>query len=441
MLDPLGRGAGLRRRGSLVRLAKATGGMVLVFDPADVDELLSRPDAFGRWERDTSPVRFPADSASSRLISGLLAMQNGAKHRELRRQLTPAFDYNHLKHYFALSRAGIAAFVESLEASDTVQDLNGICHALAMNTALLTLFGAYPGEESHALAEDFRAWMNAAFSPWTLLLPFDAPGTSYGRFLRRGERLEKRLIALFRNRPEAQGSLVQVVFGPDWDRQVTEAELVSRAAGYFQASYETTANTLVWILILLNLHPEAALAAREEIRAVIGEGEIEYPHLAALPYLRAVVLESMRLLPPVLLFPRIAVEDLALGGAEIPKGTRLAYGPALTHRLPEVFEDPLAFKPERFLGPGPRPEGFLAFGGGPRRCPGEQFALNEVLLILAAWLRRGFPRIEPGAKVKCRGLVAHTPIRPVHFRNLPWSEIPGAPPRLQGRVFAGLKHA
>lgn len=438
LLDPLRLSPVVHARGGpLVRLADAAGGMTLVFEPSLVREVLTQTDTFEHLDSDTVPVKLPKDSASYRLTTGLLAFQNGDRHRALRRELMPAFDQKHLQNYHALARASTRDFIAGLEARPGTLDLNRICHEVAMNTALLTLFGIRLGPEARTLAAAIRAWMEAGFSPWTLLLPFDLPGTSYRRFLRAGVALESLLHAMFRAGPQSQDPLVKVVFGEGWKQGELPPELVSRASGYMQASYETTSNTLIWTLVLLNLHPEAAERAAREVDEALGGRDIEYADLGGLAWLRACVLEAIRMLPPLTFFPRRVTREVTLGGVRFRAGERLAYGPILTHRLPHVFPRPLAFDPGRFLGTG-RGEGFLGFGGGPRRCPGEQFGLNEVLLILATWLRRGFPRIEDGARIDARGVVILTPTGTVPFRHVPRGEWRPERARLSGSAVAGI---
>ena len=404
------------KKGRFVRLSPALGGMILVFEPEDVAAILGQPDTFEHLDQKTIPVRLPPGSATFRLTSGLLAFQNGEKHRSLRRELTSAFDMKHLQNYFSLSRESVRAFIEGMDNQGGPQDLNRICHQLAMNTALLTLFGLRMDSETSKLSDSFKAWMEAGFSPWTILFPFDLPGFSYRRLLRAGEVLEHRLHRILIQGPQSSDPLVKMVFGESWKQGELPPELVSRASGYMQASYETTSNTLIWTLVLLNLFPEAARSAIAEIDQVVGNGEIEYRHLMAMPYLRAVVTESIRLLPPLSLFPRSVSRSVSIGGLDLSPGDRVAYGPILTHRLPHVFTRPFAFDPGRFQK-GARMDGFLGFGGGPRRCPGEQFGLNEVMLILATWLRRRFPRIEEGTVINARGMVVLAPLGAIPFRN------------------------
>lgn len=439
LLDPQGRAPLLHRRhGGMIRLADAVGGMTLLFEPEDARAALAQPDAFAHLDRDTVPIKLPPESASYRLTSGLLAFQNGDKHRALRRELMPAFDARHLQDYFELSRVSVREFLGGLGPGRL--DLNRVCHELAMNTALLTLFGMRMTPETRELAASIKEWMQAGFSPWTLVFPFDLPGSTFRRFLRSGEVLEQRMIRLFRQGPGPEEPLVKVVFGDAWKGGELPPELVSRASGYMQASYETTANTLLWTLVVLNLFPATAARVREELEATIGDREIGYADLAGLGYLRSVILETIRLLPPLSLFPRLVTRPVTLGGVAFRPGDRVAYGPILTHRLPHVFPDPDAFDPFRFRKPGNRHEGYFGFGGGPRRCPGEQFGLSEAMLILATWVRKAFPRIEDGTAINARGLVVFTPSGPVPFRNVPATgALPAA--RIKGTAVRGLKAA
>jgi cytochrome P450 len=429
-----------RRHGKMARVADVAGGMTLVFEPEDVRTVLTQVDTFEHLDRETMPVQLPKDSASYRLTGGLLALQNREKHRSLRRELMPAFDLKHLQNYFHLSQEPIQEYLDTL-ASNQLLDLNQTCHELAMNTALLTLFGLRLDPETRSLTKSIKAWMRSGFSPWTIFFPYDLPGTSFRSFLRNGEELESKLIQLFQKGPQGSESLAKVVFGDSWKQGELPPELVSRASGYMQASYETTANTLLWTLVFLNMFPETARSVSEELQRVLGDRPIQYADLSNLSLLRAVIIEAIRLLPPLSIFPRVVVQPVSLGGVDFLPGERVAYGPVLTHRLPHLFPDPCVFDPSRFQKAGNRHDAFLGFGGGPRRCPGENFGLNEVLLILGTWLRHSFPRILDGTSIEIRSLVVTTPAGPVPFKNEKGEigmSLPARQARLKGSAMRGI---
>ena len=157
---------------------------------------------------------------------------------------------------------------------------------------------------------------------------------------------------------------------------LTDAELRDELMTLLLAGHETTATALSWTLERLVRHPDMLSRLTEELRA--GEGD---------EYLDAVIKESLRLRPVVPAVARYLTEPTELGGRVYPAGVHINPSIYLTHRRPDIYPEPAAFRPERFLE---RPAGtyeWIPFGGGTRRCLGASFALYEMKLALTAILR------------------------------------------------------
>src|SRR3954454_25013084 len=148
------------------------------------------------------------------------------------------------------------------------------------------------------------------------------------------------------------------------------------------AGHETTATALAWALERLTRHPAALERLTEEVRA--GEGD---------EYLDGVIRETLRLRPVIPFVGRKLSEPQTIGGYDLPAGARVAPSIHLMHRRPDVYPDPAAFRPERWLGVRPNPYTFLPFGGGVRRCLGASFAETEMRAVLAAIVAN--VRLEP----------------------------------------------
>jgi cytochrome P450 len=138
------------------------------------------------------------------------------------------------------------------------------------------------------------------------------------------------------------------------------------------AGHETTATALSWALERLTRHPEALDRLTEEVRA--GESE---------EYVDAVIRETLRLRPVLPFVGRKLTQPQTIAGWDLPRGTRVAPSIHLVHRRPELYPEPAAFKPERWLGTRPNPYHFLPFGGGVRRCLGASFAETEMRAVLS----------------------------------------------------------
>lgn len=151
------------------------------------------------------------------------------------------------------------------------------------------------------------------------------------------------------------------------------------------AGHETTANALSFALYLLSKHPEWARAVAEEADAVLGDA-VTVEDVKKLATTSMVIEETMRLYPPVWVFERRALDVDHVGEWEIPKNATVGIAPYALHRSPAIWENPEGFDPTRFE---PRAKetrhkhAYMPFGGGPRTCIGNVFALTEATLVLA----------------------------------------------------------
>ncbi|MBC8098233.1 MAG: cytochrome P450, partial [Armatimonadetes bacterium] len=168
------------------------------------------------------------------------------------------------------------------------------------------------------------------------------------------------------------------------------------------AGHDTTTAMLAWAFYLLGEHPDAVTQAQAEIDAVLGDSVPDAENTQLLPYLNALINETMRLYPPLHFGSRLAAADLEFNGYPIPKGTRVLYSIFLTHRHPDLWQQPDAFIPERWVSPvkAERPYyAYVPFGGGARMCIGAAFAQVEVRIVLA--------RVLQGFNLAKRGGAAH----------------------------------
>ncbi|AYA36951.1 cytochrome P450 [Hymenobacter oligotrophus] len=177
----------------------------------------------------------------------------------------------------------------------------------------------------------------------------------------------------------------------DTHEPMTEAQVLDEAIILLVAGHETSANALSWLWYLLAQHPEVVTKLRAEMAAALGERRPTFQDLPQLPYSLQVIQETMRLYPPAWIVDRQALNDDEYNGLPLPKGTLISayiYG---VHHLPRLWPEPEAFRPERFGKEQLREQpayAYLPFGGGPRLCIGNQFALTEMQLVLLETLRR-----------------------------------------------------
>lgn len=183
------------------------------------------------------------------------------------------------------------------------------------------------------------------------------------------------LTALLAARDEADGAAL------------TDREVAANILTFILAGHETTARTLGWTLHLISRSPEVAARLKAEADAF---DVTQADWLARLPWTRAVIEEAMRLFPPAPTLARRAVAADVVGGQAIEAGTTVVVSPWILHRHELLWDEPDAFRPERFL-PENRKSidryAYIPFSAGPRVCIGAAFAIQEAVIALAAILR------------------------------------------------------
>ncbi|HRI65451.1 MAG TPA: cytochrome P450, partial [Polyangium sp.] len=209
------------------------------------------------------------------------------------------------------------------------------------------------------------------------------------------------LIAERRRNPDATKDLLTRLLGAhDGADHMSDKQLRDEVLTLFVAGHETTAVSLSWSLYLLARHPQVYQQVQADVDALPNE-----PTVADLPRLGSVLRvfkESLRMYPPLPLYVRDTIEDIVVGGYEIPKGTPVLLSPYVTHHRTELWSDPDTFDPDRFLPQneaGRHRYAYIPFSAGPRICIGNHFALMEATIVLGALLRNFKFSLESDAEV------------------------------------------
>jgi cytochrome P450 len=180
--------------------------------------------------------------------------------------------------------------------------------------------------------------------------------------------------------------------------RMTDEQARDESVNLLLGGNETTATGLTWAAYLLAKNPEAQEDLRREVDEVLADRAPRAADLAALRGVEMAFKEALRLYPPAYIFGRQAVEDVSIGGYDVPRGSLVNLVPYVTQRDPRWFPDPEVFRPSRFAAEGALPRGaFLPFGLGPRACIGRGFAMQEAVVALAMLLQRYVLRIPEGA--------------------------------------------
>ncbi|WP_411150163.1 cytochrome P450 [Streptomyces sp. A30] len=333
-------------------------------------------------------------------------------HAEARRRLRPALSGRALPGYVP-SLLEVTGPVAARWAHHGVRDLYIAVRALTGALSARVLLGIVPGETDAAVfAADFERFVLATSAP---------PGWRRfptGRYWA-GRAARWRLHTLFARRapistagPHPGSALADLVAAFE-DAPKAAGRLPDHLLALLIAARETTASLITWGLVeLAGNRREHAELAGAEAHAAMAAPEL-LTRRDALPVLRAVLAETQRLHSPNLLSMREAVCPVELGGFRIPAGTRVAYSPSAGHFDPEVFPQPLAFWPGRFLAEQERGARLRAFGGGAHACLGRPLAELMAIAVMASVLRRGLPRLLGGPPVRIRYRPAKAPLSPV----------------------------
>ncbi len=222
----------------------------------------------------------------------------------------------------------------------------------------------------------------------------------------------QRIIAQRRASGEDTGDLLSMLLmaRDEDDSAMSDKQLRDESVTLFIAGHETTAVTLTWAWYLLSQHPEVEAKLRAELAQVLDERTpTVHDHL---PYADMIIKETMRLYPPVPLIPRTVMNDTVVGGYRFVKNGGALFAAYAAHRNERYFPESERFSPERwdddFEKRIPR-YAYFPFGGGPRVCIGNQFALMEARLILATMAQRYRLSLTPGQTIEPMSFVSLRP--------------------------------
>jgi cytochrome P450 len=237
------------------------------------------------------------------------------------------------------------------------------------------------------------------------------PGTPYAKLVRARRALERTVgaeIASRRRSGEDRGDVLgSLLAARDEDgRALTDRQVLDHVMTLLFAGHDTTTSTVTFLVLELARNPGWAPRLAGHLDEALGTEAAPSPEQlvgGGLPLLSQAIDETLRMYPPAWIGPRRAVRDFEFAGVGVPAGLCVAYSSWVSHHLPDVWEEPREFRPERFE-PENRsrlPRGaYVPFGMGPRVCIGRRFGYTEVHAIGAALVRRFAFELPPGHRVK-----------------------------------------
>jgi cytochrome P450 len=343
------------------------------------------------------------------LGQGLLTSEGDFWLRQ-RRLAQPAFHRQRLAGFARImvdTAEDLARALEPRIASGQPFDVAEDLTHLTLRIAGLTLFSTDVGDESRAVGEALGRVQTFANARLTQLFPLPPsfPLPSHRRFLRDSGTLDRVVRTIIERRRREGGEhhdLLQMLMearDEDTGERMSDTQLRDEVMTLLLAGHETTASALAWTVMLLSQNPKVRSDLEAELAQVLAGRTPTGEDLPKLALTRRVVDESMRLYPPAWIFSRGAIEDDVVGGFRIEKGTYVLTLPWVLHRHPKLWENPEVFDPDRFLPEREKARArftYFPFGGGPRQCIGNQFALMELVLVLATLLQRVRLDLAPG---------------------------------------------
>jgi cytochrome P450 len=395
--------------------------------------MLNQPEAI-RHVLLTNAGNYRRNAASRQVLGPILGdglfLAEGDAWRHQRRTIAPALAPRTMP---ILARHVIAACAETETAlaALTYRPLELLPHLqrLALAIAGRSMFSLEMegfGAELRALIMEYglnyaQPGLFDLFMPGRL-----STGLERGRARFREKWLEflDRLIAARQALPADDGrerdlfDLLATARDPETGEAFSHAQLRDEIATMILAGHETTAVTLFWSFYLAALYPDEQDVLAAEARATTLEGA---EALENLPHTRAHIDEALRLYPPAFLIVREAIAADELAGKPVAPGTVVTISPWLLHRHRQLWRNPDAYDPARFLPGAPPVDRFayMPFGAGPRICVGASFALTEAVLVMARLLARFRVRLCGEGRVLPRGLVTTQPDRVVRFELVP----------------------
>jgi len=351
---------------------------VMITDPDEVKQIFTaKPDVLhpGEGARVLAPVVGQ---------NSVLLLDEGA-HMEQRKLMLPAFHGERMERL-----SGLLTEVTEREVASWPRGVRLEMHprmqALTLEVILRAVFGLQPGPRLEALREQLRDMLEFGDRPISLVPP-DPDGVPakvlarvgpFATFVRMQEKADAMIFELIderRRSGEGGDDILSMLIDARHEdgSPMSEQELRDELMTLLVAGHETTASSLAWAFSRLPHHPEVLSSLRAEAESDDGSDA----------YLTATIQEVLRrrpVLPNV--GPRLVMKPVTIGGWDYPTGVCVVPNAYLIHHDPDIYEEPYAFRPSRFLESPPGTYTWIPFGGGRRRCLGASFAMLEMKIVL-----------------------------------------------------------
>lgn len=360
------------------------GPIVVTGDPAVIKAIFSAdPDQYASAAEGMAPL----------IGQNSILVLEGAAHRKARKLLAPPFHGSRMKSYGALMQARTVARSAHLREGARVvaQQLGEV---VSLDVILRAVFGTPDGERMEKMNDAVRGWMGA-MGPGIAGFPFLRHSFGgfgpWANFQRARQALRAQIdeaIEERKNNPCERDDILSLMLSARYDdgSAMSNEEVFDQLGTLVAAGHETSMISLAWAFYWLHRNPEALARLQAELDSL---GPSPAPDaLAQLPYLDAVIQETLRLYPVVAINTRKLAKPFSLAGHELPVGLFIGAAASMVHYREDLYPEPERFRPERFLERTFSASEYFPFGGGARRCLGAAFAVYELKIVLGTLLSR-----------------------------------------------------
>lgn len=335
------------------------------------------------------------------LVGDALLTAEGAEWKWQRQAVAPAFRHERLLSVAPIASNAAEKLISRWRTAThgAVRDVSNDMIEATFDVILRSLLSGDDGVDVPRASQALATYLETIGRPtlldlvglptWARVL-LQPRGSSARRYL---HSTMAEVIAARRSDVRTKDDLLSLLLGasdPETGRPMDDATLRDNLLTFVAAGHETTATALTWALYLVSRHPATEEELLAEVRSVAADAPIGAEHIEHLAFTRQVLLESMRLYPPVPALPRTALRETTIAGMNVSAGTIVLIPIYALHRHRSLWVTPDAFDPGRFSPAHSRGRhrfAYLPFGGGPRICIGMGFAMIEAVAMLASFVR------------------------------------------------------
>jgi cytochrome P450 len=412
--------------GDICTFRLATNKVVALSHPHHVKHVLQQRAA--NYTRSTTAHKM----ARNIFGDGLSTVEAGPEWRRQRRLMQPSFHYQRVAsmsdHMVAVIQGRLERWDQAAAAGEVV-DINDEMRRLTLRVVARALFALEQEEvvdrfanAIETLDHELTAYMRFP------LLPLSVPTAGHRRFHTSQQIVEEIIDYVItehlvdeQDHGDLLSMLIQTV-DEDTGERMTDSQLRDEVFVMLFAGHETGANILTWVFYRLGLHPDIQKRVQQEVDHELDGRSPTLADTTKLAYTRCVIDEALRMYPQQWQGWRRCLEEDEIAGYRIPAGTDVFYSPYHLHRHPDFWEDADSFRPERFT-----PEevarrdrsSYIPFGSGQHLCIGNQFALTEMLLVIASAVQRYRVDLATDDPIEPKPLITLGPDKPVRVRFVP----------------------